>query len=74
MGDFYVVLGICFALLVAGFAIDGFLRYRKFADMLNRSFAPHQRGAEMIRLVAASVAIAVLGVATALSVATDRFA
>jgi hypothetical protein len=74
LGDLYVVLGICFSLLGAGFAIDGFLRYRKFADLLNKSFAPHQRGGEMVRLITAGVAIAILGVATALIVAIDRFA
>lgn len=39
LGDFYVVLGVCFALLGAGFAIDGFLRYRRFIDTLDMSFA-----------------------------------
>jgi len=73
LGDLYVVAGICFALLGAGFAVDGFLRYRRFAHMLDISFAPHQRGGEMIRLTLAGVAIAVLGVATALIVAIDRF-
>jgi uncharacterized membrane protein YidH (DUF202 family) len=74
LGDFYVVLGVCFALLGAGFAIDGFLRYRRFIDMLDMSFAPHQRGGQMVRLTVAGVVIAVLGLATALIVAIDRFA
>jgi hypothetical protein len=73
LGDLYVVIGICFALLGAGFAVDGFLRYRRFARMLEMSFASHQRG-EMIRLTVAGVVIAVLGVATALIIAIDRFA
>lgn len=54
-------------------ALAGFLRYR-FAQMLDMSFAPHQRGGEMIRLTVAGVDIAVLGVATALIIAIDRFA
>jgi hypothetical protein len=37
------------------------------------SFAPHQHGGEMIRLTLVGVTIAVLGVATALIVAIDRF-
>jgi uncharacterized membrane protein YidH (DUF202 family) len=74
LGDLYVVTGICFALLGAGFAVDGFLRYRRFARMLDMSFASHQRGGEMIRLTVAGVVIAVLGVATALIIAIDRFA
>jgi hypothetical protein len=37
------------------------------------SFASHQRG-EMIRITVAGVVIAVLGVATALIIAIDRFA
>jgi uncharacterized membrane protein YidH (DUF202 family) len=74
LGDLYVVTGICFALLGAGFAVDGFLRYRRFAHTLDMSFASHQHGGEMIRLTVAGVAIAVLGVATALIIAVDRFA
>jgi len=70
LGDFYVVLGVCFALLGAGFAIDGFLRYRRFIDMLDMSFAPQQRGGQMVRLTVAGVVIAVLGLATALIVAS----
>jgi len=73
LGDFYVVLGICFALLGAGFAVDGFLRYRRFTDTLNTSSAPHQRGGEMVRLTVAGIVIAVLGVTTALIIAIDRF-
>jgi uncharacterized membrane protein YidH (DUF202 family) len=74
LGDLYVVLGVCFALLGAGFAIDGFLRYRWFVDMLNISFGQHQRGADVVRITVAGLVIAVLGVATALIVAIDRFA
>jgi uncharacterized membrane protein YidH (DUF202 family) len=74
LGDLYVVAGICFALLGAGFAVDGFLRYRRFAHMLDMSFTSYQRGGEMIRLTVAGVVIAVLGVATALIIAIDRFA
>ena len=74
LGDLYVVAGICFALLGAGFAVDGFLRYRRFAHMLNISFPSHQHSGEMVRLTFAGVAIALLGVATALIVAIDRFA
>jgi hypothetical protein len=57
-----------------GFAIDGFLRYRRFIRMLDMSFAPHKRGGEMVRLTVAGVAIAVLGLTTALIVAIGRFA
>jgi uncharacterized membrane protein YidH (DUF202 family) len=74
LGDLYVVLGVCFALLGGGFAVDGFLRYRRFIDALNTSSAPHQRGGEMVRLTVAGVVIAVLGAATALIIAIDRFA
>ncbi len=74
LGDLYVVLGVCFALLGAGFAVDGFLRYRRFIDTIDTSSAPYQRGAEMVRLTVAGVVIAVLGVATALIIAIDRFA
>jgi len=74
LGDLYVVLGICFALLGAGFAVDGFLRYLRFIDMLNIPSAPHQRRGEMVRLTVAGVVITVLGVATALIIAIDRFA
>jgi putative membrane protein len=73
LGDFYVVLGICFALLGAGFTIDGFLKYRRQIHRLNISFEPPQGRGEMIRLTAAGAAIAILGVATALIVAIDRF-
>lgn len=74
LGDLYVVLGVCFALLGAGFAVDGFLRYRRFTGTIDTSSAPHRRSGEMVRLTVAGVAIAVLGVATALIIAIDRFA
>ncbi len=74
LGDLYVVLGVCFALLGAGFAVDGFLRYRRFTDTIDTSSAPHQRSGEMVRLTVAGIVIAVLGVATALIIAIDRFA
>ena len=74
LGDLYVVLGVCFALLGAGFAVDGFLRYRRFSEMSDIFSAPHQPSGEMIRLTVAGVVIAVLGVATALIIAIDRFA
>jgi uncharacterized membrane protein YidH (DUF202 family) len=73
LGDLYVVVGMCFALLGAGSAIDGFLRYRRFLRKLNVFFAPHPPAGETVRLMAVGVAIAVLGVATALIIATDRF-
>ena len=74
LGNLYVILGICFALLGAGFAVDGFLRYRQFIDRLNISSVPHQRSGEMMRLAVAGIVIAVLGVATALMIAINRFA
>jgi hypothetical protein len=73
LGDLYVVIGVCFALLGAGSALDGLLRYRQFAHRLNVFFAPHPGVGETFRLMATGVAIAVLGVATALIVAIDRF-
>jgi uncharacterized membrane protein YidH (DUF202 family) len=73
LGDLYVVIGVCFALLGAGSALDGLLRYRQFAHRLNVFFAPHPGVGETFRLMVIGVAIAVLGVATVLIVAIDRF-
>ena len=72
-GNVYVVIGTCFALLGAGFAVDGFQRYRRFIHILNMPSTPHQRS-EMGRLTAAGAVIAVLGVATALMIVINRFA
>jgi inner membrane protein YidH len=73
LGDLYVVVGICFALLGAGAALDGFLRYRRFLRKLNVFFASHPPAGQTARVMAVGVAIAVLGVATALIIAADRF-
>jgi putative membrane protein len=73
LGDLYVVAGICFALLGAGAALDGFLRHRRFLRKLNVFFTPHPPAGETARLMAVGVAITVLGVATALIIAIDRF-
>jgi uncharacterized membrane protein YidH (DUF202 family) len=73
LGDLYVVVGIFFALLGAGSALDGLLRYRRFHRKLNVFFTPHPPVGETARLMVVGIAITVLGVATALIIAIDRF-
>ena len=52
-------------------ALAGLVRYQRFPDVLDTPSAPHQRGGEMVRLTVAGVAIAALGVTTALIIAID---
>ena len=68
------IIGLCFALLGGGFAVDGFLGYRWFDDILDTSSAPYQRSGEMVRLQSPVSSSRYSCVATALIIAIGRFA